>query len=206
MYYASNYMVYGDQEQDKRYKSEPEGFQGALESGGTYFLAIGLLSLPLLFSFGTKILGEEGLGETSIKQSFYMQCYYFSPVTAVFWASIYSLTLYTIDIYFLAELMPIIIFALIVIWFLLAENNAIMVERGVSKGRAWGVLFVLIVGLAIGSFIIYFIITDLDFLRRYAIMLYPIIGTAVFIAYFVRRRRERRLLKQKSEEPVNPEP
>jgi hypothetical protein len=207
MYYASNYMVYGDQETGASGTNlSLEGFQGALESGGTYFLAIGLLSLPLLFSFGTKILGEEGLGETSIKQSFYMQCYYFSPITAVFWASFYSIGLYTNDIYWLAMLMAMIIFVLIILWFLSAESNAIMLERGISKGRAWGVLFVLILGLVIGSFTIYFIITDLDFLRRYSIMLYPIIGMVVFIAYFVRRRRERRLLKQKADEPVNPEP
>jgi len=161
--------------------------------------------MPLLFSFGTKILGEEGISETSIKQSFYMQCYYFSPITAVFWASFYSLWLYTDDIYWLALLMPFIILTLIVLWFLSAESNAIMLERGISKGRAWGVLFVLISVLAIGSFTIYIVFTDLDFLRRYSIMLYPIIGTGVFIAYFVRRRRERRLLKQRSEEDTKPE-
>lgn len=206
MYYDSTYMVFDDGGTLTASSDlSLEGFQGALESGGTYFLAIGFLSLPLLFSFGTKILGEEGLGETSIKQSFYMQCYYFSPITAVFWASFYSLGLYTDDIYWFALLMPIIILALIILWFLSAESNAIMLERGISKGRAWGVLFVLIVGLIIGSFMIYFIITDLDFLRRYSIMLYPIIGTSVFIAYFIRRRRERRLLKQKAEEPGNTE-
>lgn len=207
MYYASTYMVYEDQETGTSGTNlSLEGFQGALESGGTYFLAIGFLSLPLLFSFGTKILGEEGLGETSIKQSFYMQCYYFSPITAVFWASFYSIGLYTNDIYWLALLMPMVIFVVIILWFLSAESNAIMLERGISKGRAWGVLFVLIVGLVIGSFTIYFIITDLDFLRRYSIMLYPAIGVGIFIAYFTKRRRERRLLKQKADEPVTPEP
>ena len=206
IYYDSSYMVFEDGGTLTTSSDlSLEGFQGALESGGTYFLAIGLLSLPLLFSFGTKILGEEGLGETSIKQSFYMQCYYFSPITAVFWASFYSIALYTNDIYWFAVLMPMIIFVLIILWFLSAESNAIMLERGISKGRAWGVLFVLIVGLTIGSFMIYFIITDLDFLRRYSIMLYPAVGTGVFIAYFIRRRRERRLLKQKAEVPVNPE-
>lgn len=206
IYYDSSYMVFDDGGTLTASSDlSLEGFQGALESGGTYFLAIGLLSLPLLFSFGTKILGEEGLGETSIKQSFYMQCYYFSPITAVFWASFYSIALYTNDIHWLAVLMAMIIFVLIILWFLAAESNAIMLERGISKGRAWGVLFVLIVGLTIGSFMIYFIITDLDSLRRYSIMLYPIIGTGVFIAYFIRRRRERRLLKQKAEVPVNPE-
>lgn len=206
MYSDSTYMLHGDQETGTNGTNlSLEGFQGALESGGTYFLAIGLLSLPLLFSFGTKILGEEGLGETSIKQSFYMQCYYFSPVTAVFWASIYSIALYTSDINALAMFMAMVIFLLIVIWFLNAEHSAIMIERGISKGRAWGVLFVLIIGLVIGSFTIILIISDLDFLRRYSIMLYPIIGTGVFIAYFIRRRRERRLLKQKAEEPVNTE-
>jgi len=206
IYYDSSYMVFEDGGTLAASSDlSLEGFQGALESGGTYFLAIGFLSLPLLFSFGTKILGEEGLGETSIKQSFYMQCYYFSPITAVFWASFYSIGLYTNDIYWLAILMPMVIFALIIVWFLSAESSAIMVERGISKGRAWGILFVLIVGLIIGSFMTFFIITDLDFLRRYSIMLYPIIGTGVFIAYFIRRRHERSLLKQKVAEAANQE-
>jgi hypothetical protein len=199
MYYDSNYMVFGDEGTGASGTSlSLEGFQGALESGGTYFLALGLLSLPLLFSFGTKILDEDGLGETSIKQSFYMQCYYFSPITAVFWATVYSLVLYTSDINAFAVIMTMLIFLLIVLWFLNAEHSAIMIERGASKGRAWGVLFVLIAGLTIGSFLIYFIITDLDLLRRYSITLYPILGVGVLVAYILKRRRERILKKQEA--------
>lgn len=194
MYYDSTYMVFGEDSTVSGVSAKPgfEDIQGTLESGDTYLLALGLLSLPLLFSFGTKILDESGLGATSMKNSFYMQCYYFSPVTATFWALYFSVLLYTNDLYILAMLMPFLFLLAIVIWFLFAEMNAIKVERGISKGRAWGVLFMLIFILTAVTFLIALISVDLDLLRRYSIMLYPIIGVGIFIAYIRKRRRERK--------------
>jgi hypothetical protein len=200
IWFDSNYMVYGEDETSTSGGSglSLENVQKTLESGGTYLIALGLLSLPLLFSFGTKILGEDGLGGTSLKNSFYMQCYYFSPVTAIFWASLYATSLYTPDIHFLAILSPFIIFGLILIWFCFAEAHAISIERGVSLGRAWAILFMLLFALAGGSAVVFLILNDLDFLRRYSIALYPLAAAIVFVAYFVRRRRERLLAKQKA--------
>lgn len=184
-----------------------ETLLSSLESGGTYLIALGILALPLLFSFGTKILGEDGLGGSNLKHSFYMQCYYFSPLTAVFWSSMYALNLYTADIYFIALLAPLVMFVLIILWFWNAEISAIMIERGVSAGRAWGILSVLMVTLVGGSLLIYAVLQDPDFLRRYSIAFYPILGTAVFVAYLLKRRRERLLSKQQAEQiPEQPAP
>jgi len=204
IYFDSSTMVSGEDGVSGIASSGPllENLQKNLESGMTYLLALGLLSLPLLFSFGTKILDAEGLGETSLKNSFYMQCYYFSPVTAVFWSSIYAIQLYTSDIYFIALVAPFAIFALIIIWFWSAEISAIKIERGVSTGRAWGILSVLMFTLVGGSLLIASIISDPDFLRRYSIALYPIAGVGVFVAYFIKRRRERIQNKQKNDQPA----
>jgi hypothetical protein len=170
-----------------------------MESGEIYFLALALLSLPLLFSFGTKILGEDGIGESSMKQSFYMQCYYFSPVTAVFWASIYSAALYTNDLNPFAALTTFLLMLLTMLWFLFAEVNAIMSERSVSTGRAWGILVMLVVTLVGGSIILVAILSDLDLLRRNGIEIFPWIGIGITVWYFLSRRRERRAAQQKIE-------
>lgn len=203
IYFDSYSMVFDDQIS----RTDGSGFSlealnRSLESGGTYLLALGLLSLPLLFSFGTKILDVEGLGETSLKNSFYMQCYYFSPISAVFWSSLYAFELYTSDIYSIAQVLPIAIFALIFMWFCKAEIDAIKIERGVSTGRAWAILSMLMVILASGALLGILIINDFDYLRIFLIAFYPLFGAGVFIAYILRRRRERHLKKQ---QPVEPE-
>lgn len=200
IYFDSATMVFDDSAESASSTLSVESLLSSLESGGTYLIALGILALPLLFSFGTKILGEDGLGGSNLKHSFYMQCYYFSPLTAVFWSSMYALNLYTSDIYFIALIAPLVMFALIILWFWNAEISAIMIERGVSVGRAWGILSVLMVTLVGGSLLIYAVLQDPDFLRRYSIAFYPIIGTAVFVAYILKRRRERLQSKQKLEQ------
>lgn len=207
IYFDSTTMVFDDTTAGTGSTLSVESLLSSLESGGTYLIALGILALPLLFSFGTKILGEDGLGGSNLKHSFYMQCYYFSPLTAIFWSSMYALNLYTSDIYFVALIAPLVMFVLIILWFWNAEINAIMIERNVSAGRAWGILSVLMATLVGGSFLIYAVLVDPDFLRRYSIAFYPIIGTGVFIAYIVKRRRERKLIKQQAEQiPDQPAP
>lgn len=200
IYFDSATMVFDETTASTGSALSVESLLSSLESGGTYLIALGILALPLLFSFGTKILGEDGLGGSNLKHSFYMQCYYFSPLTAVFWSSMYALNLYTSDIYFVALIAPLVMFILIILWFWSAEINAIMIERGVSAGRAWGILSVLMATLVGSSLLVYAVLLDPDFLRRYSIAFYPIAGAGVFVAYILRRRRERKLNKQKADE------
>jgi hypothetical protein len=201
IYFDSATMLYGEDTTATNTSSglDWEGFKNGLESGQTYLLALGILSLPLLFSFGTKVLGEDGVSETSLKESFYMQCYYFSPLTATFWASFYTVILYTPDIpaYMNIYLLSGVMFILIMIWFWNAETYAIMVERGIPKGKAWAVLFVLVFVLLVGVFLALLITIDIDALRRYSISLYPVIGAAIFIVYLFMRRNERLKNQQK---------
>lgn len=176
-----------------------EVVQNGMESGSIYFLALALLSLPLLFSFGTKILGEDGIGESSMKESFYMQCYYFSPVTTAFWATVYSVALYTSDLSIFATLTTFGLFLLVMLWFLFAQVGAIMSERGVTKGRSWGILVMLVTTLAGGSILLAAVLSDLDLLRRNGIAIFPWIGIGIVVWYFIRRRRERKAAQQKAE-------
>ncbi len=203
VYFYSPAMVYADAETPPPATTEfnPATLQASLTSETTYLLALGMLSLPLLFSFGTKALGEDGLGETSLKESFYLQCYYFSPVAAAFWSFVYASSLYTIDINVIGILTPFLIFLLIILWFWGAETQSIMLERGVSKIKAWAILFALMFALVIGFILVIMIITDPDWIRRYSIAFYPVVGAGIFIAYIVKRRRERLLNKENAVKP-----
>lgn len=211
IYFDSTYMVDSEDAIASSGNSgfSLEGLQAGLESGSIYFLALGLLSLPLLFSFGTKAPGPDGISETSMKESFYMQCYFFAPLSATIWAFIYTATFSTSDIaLYMDLLLSLGIIFLMLLWFAAAETNAIMVERDVTRFKAWMIFLAPCAVLMIGAFFMYSVSFDPDILRRYPIILYPILGVLVFAGYVYRRFREWRKNRQKIVEvsPVSPAP
>lgn len=174
---------------------------GGLESSRNYFLALGLLALPLIFSFGTKATNsEESFSLTGMQPSFYIQCYYLSPVATVFWASLlltFSSSYFTV-IEGIALLMTWVSVFLILFWFLSTEVRAIKNERGISIWKAWGILFMLMLIFAGGIALISFAGNNSDSLISSSLKLYSITAAGVWIAYIFKRRRERKAAKEET--------
>src|SRR5687768_6348795 len=76
-------------------KLTPENFADQLTKESTILLALLLLTPPLLFALATKVLTREEISENSLKENFYIQCYYFSPSSLAIWATIYGMHFYT---------------------------------------------------------------------------------------------------------------
>ncbi len=200
MYYASDNMVIGEDLITSNTNTNSniiDNFMNNLENKGTYFLALSFLSLPLLFSFGTKVTNDS-LSITGMQTSFYIQCYYLSPVATVFWVSLFLIVsshqLTLID--FIAILITWISIFLILLWFLNAEVSMIKYERGISTGKAWSILLMLVLILATGITLISFAIDDLDSLIKPSLTLYSLIAVGIWIAYIFKRRQERKAKKE----------
>jgi len=162
-----------------------------LQNETTIFLALGLLIPPLLFAMVTKLFGREALTEDSLKETFYVQCYYFSPIAFVVWATSYAIRFFTPDVFFrfdtdlnLIILLPL---ALGVFWFISVQTHAI---AGVVNDNGWlalGIVTVCVIVLVVGTMLVGFSNNpDLqDFARRGSIWLYPILGVGLITTYHI---------------------
>lgn len=204
IYYASEIKAFGEDGTTSNTDTDLnmiDSFMGGLESSRNYFLALGLLALPLIFSFGTKAINsEESFSLTGMQPSFYIQCYYLSPVAIVFWASLlltFSSSYFTV-IEGIALLMTWVSVFLILFWFLSTEVRAIKNERGISIWKAWGILFMLMLIFAGGIALISFAGNNSDSLISSSLKLYSITAAGVWIAYIFKRRRERKAAKEET--------
>lgn len=172
-----------------------------LQSEKTIFLALGLLIPPLLFAMAIKLLSKDQVSEDSLKETFYFQCYYFSPLAFVFWATSYAIRFFTPDVFFrydtdinLIVLLPL---ALAVFWFISVQTHVVSTEAKVNGWIALlivlGCMFVLGLGI---MFVAFGSDPDLqDFVRKSSIWIYPLVSAGLLMAYHVsmvyRKRKAR---------------
>lgn len=175
-----------------------ETFTAQAQQENTIFIALALMLPPLLFALATKLFLIT-VGEDTLKESFYTQCYYFSPLSLSVWASYYARYFFTSDAYFYANgsLAVQIIWLptlLATLWFVRAEVKTIEDARMISGIRALTITLVCIALLLVAANGIFQFATLQDDIRLFAIRIFPIVATAFIIAFGIawyRRRRSR---------------
>ncbi len=175
-----------------------ETFTATVQRENTLFLAIALMLPPLLFALATKLFTTP-IGEDTLKESFYTQCYYFSPLSMAIWASYYARYFFTSDAYFYADnnlaiqviWLPPLLAAL---WFIRAEVKTIEDARGVNGIRSLIITLVCIAILLFAASGIFQFATLQDDVRLLAIRIFPILSAALIAGFgyaWYRRRRSR---------------
>ena len=184
-------VVISNEEQTKDTEAaSPEGFESfsaTVQRENTLFLAIALMLPPLLFALATKLF-TTNITEETLKESFYTQCYYFSPLSVTIWASYYARYFFTSDAYFYADgniavqiiWLPPLLAAL---WFIRAEAKTIEDARGTSGARSVIITIICVGILALGAYLIVQFATLQDDARLAAIRAFPILS-AILIAGF----------------------
>lgn len=184
-------VVISNEEQTKDTEAaSPQGFESfsaSVQRENTLFLAIALMLPPLLFALATKLL-TTNITEETLKESFYTQCYYFSPLSVTIWASYYARYFFTSDAYFYANRdiavqviwLPPLLAAL---WFVRAEAKTIEDARGTSGARSVIITIICVGILALGAYVIVQFATLQDDARLAAIRAFPILS-AILIAGF----------------------
>ncbi|HKJ38454.1 MAG TPA: hypothetical protein VJ972_06745 [Anaerolineales bacterium] len=81
--------------------SQNSKFLDQVKDEATIFIALALMIPPLLFAFVTRLfkLQLKWISEDTLKDSFYVQCYYFSPLSLAIWGTFYAYYFFTVDIY-----------------------------------------------------------------------------------------------------------
>jgi len=161
-------------------KIQPKEWEDVFSEKFAIVIALALLTPPLLLAFAVRVLTREKISEHSLRENFYIQCYYFSPLSLTFWATFYGLYFYTIDVFSYNYIYGLTLFLPLtwaVLWFVQAESFAI---GAILKASIWEAFIVviecmyLIIGLAIIS--IYLVFFDqTDSLRKGLIWAYPFI-------------------------------
>jgi hypothetical protein len=173
-----------------------ETFTAQVQKENTIFLALALMLPPLLFALATKLF-RENIGEDTLKENFYTQCYYFSPLSLAIWASYYARYFFTSDAYFYAggDLAIQIIWLpplLAALWFIRAEAKTIEDARETDGLRAVIITLVCIAVLLFAANVIFRFAALQDDVRLFVIRAFPLLSAAVIagfgIAWYRRRR------------------
>ena len=87
---------------DEKTTGSTKNFLDRAKEEQTIFLALALMTPPLLFAFASqlaKVRKVEKIGEETLRESFYVQCYYFSPLSVAIWATYYAYYFFTVNAY-----------------------------------------------------------------------------------------------------------
>ncbi len=139
------------------------------------------------------------IGEETLKLSFYVQCYYFSPLSLAIWGTIYASYFFTRDVFFYQNtslywqtlLLPLV---LCIMWFLRTEVKYFVQERQVHVGWALAIALACLALIGLGARV-FFTFGDLkDLFRVWLIRLFPTAAVVLLVAFlsawYGRRQRQ----------------
>jgi len=191
--------VSSDNEQALEQKTaQSSDFLSRVKDEQTIFLALALMMPPLLFAFASKVFRGDAITEGTLKDNFYVQCYYFSPLSLAIWSTYYALYFFTPDAYLYfgsGTALQVLLFPLTlgVLWFVRAEIKYMAWERKTPTWRA-AIIVILCIGiLGFLTNVIYSFDTYMNGVRLFAVRLFPILGILLMIGYayaWLGRRRK----------------
>ncbi|HXF86516.1 MAG TPA: hypothetical protein VNK49_14140 [Anaerolineales bacterium] len=172
-------------------------FAAQVQKERTIFIALALMLPPLLFAFVSKVFMGEAIGENTLKENFYIQCYYFAPPSLAIWATYYAIYFYTNDVYFYSNeysalLMLLLPPLLAGLWFFRTEVKIIAQERKTTHLKAALIVIACLAVLGYAASIVFSFSTYRDDIRLFAIRIYPLASAALILAFMVAWFRRRR--------------
>lgn len=167
-------------------------FFNYLQGSSTIIIMFYLLSIPLLFALAGELFQGHPLSRTLLRRSFYIQCYYVSPVYLALWSMSLGIALFSIAsewffMYFVGGG-----FMLMVIWLGAVETGFLSKERGIGKWKAFAIVLMC---LSITTIIIFTIELAYDQPEFYRMSMWGFFITLVmgiFISNIIRIAKKRR--------------
>jgi hypothetical protein len=117
-----------------------QDFMNSLQEPTGLLTTFSFLTLPMLFALAIDLWRRVPFSRRSFMHSFYIQCYYFSPLTLAFWSLLLGFA-YFMDPNkeILLLLLPLTTIAALLVWLFVNETRLIMKEKKVNV--ALGILF-----------------------------------------------------------------
>ena len=156
--------------------------------------ALIFLGLPMLFAIATEAFRGHALMRSTLKRSFYIQCYYFSPVILVMWSLYLGFNFFIAPDEVLLGLIVMLVAVIMLLWLIRNETRLIRSEREMKSGFLAFVIVMaclfLFGGVAISAFLY---LSDSEVLRRFLGLAYVLATFMVLLAWFLYRRRRKKL-------------
>lgn len=155
--------------------------------------ALGLLISPFLFALITKNSADDA----TLKEVFYVQCYYFSPICLAIWGTFFAFYFYTEDAFFFSDktvvLQTILLaMALVVMWFIRTQVINLSQERRTPLIQSLITILICIALFGFAANVLFQISVYQDSFRIFAIRIWPLIAvttTLSFVFAWYKRRR-----------------
>lgn len=115
-------------------------FMNSLQEPRGLYITFLFLTMPMLFALALDRLRRVPFSRRSFMHSFYIQCYYFSPVNLSFWLLLLGVA-YFLDPKkeVLLVLVPVITVVILLVWLFVNETRLVMKEKNVNV--IWGASF-----------------------------------------------------------------
>lgn len=181
-----------------------KAFTSELQKNG--LLGIFFLVPALTFALAARGLKGQQISAEALKEAFYAQCYYFTPISLFFYIVLYGTYFLTDDLlgsyfYFFLTLTG------VTIWFVVAEIHAVAQERSFKSNwpAFWIVMGTSVFLLVVGTIVLILIFYP-EGLRwlSYQLLNYGIIGFLIYS--FLWRRIKPWWANRKKKEPVSVQP
>jgi hypothetical protein len=168
-----------------------------LQSTNALLLGIAFLFPPLLFAMTINVIRKRSISESSLRENFYTQCYYFSPIGVTYWAAVYSTEFALVSESYIIGGVFLLLLLAIFLWFILVEINTIAQEGNTNKWVALLILLILVGGVSGLTQLYFSSIDDPDILRKSIIYIFP--GLSVLFVISAIILRVRKWIKRKIE-------
>jgi hypothetical protein len=144
------------------------------------------LTLPMLFALGIDRLRGIPFSRSSFMHSFYIQCYFFSPVILGFWALLLGFT-YFLDMnkHPFLLLLPLAVVLILFVWLFVNETRLVMREKKLNFFLALLYTSVCFALMFVLGYTYFHFTQNPDLLRQslwivYSLVIVGIIGVAIF--------------------------
>lgn len=180
-----------------------ENLVDQIQKENTIFLALALMIPPLLFALATKLFMGVPIGENTLKENFYVQCYYFSPISLAIWATYYAYYFFTNDAYFYIGhnvALPILLLPpiLTALWFFRTEMKTMELERQVRGIKPFLIVTACVAVLGLALYVYFYFQNFQDRMRLFSIQIYPLLSAALLMAivvtWFRRNKAEKKTI------------
>ena len=143
------------------------------------------LTLPMLFALGIDRLRGVVFSRSSFMHSFYIQCYYFSPVILAFWSLLLGFAFFLdINKHLLLLLLPVTVVLILLVWLFINETRLVMREKKLNLVLSLLYTSVCFVLMLLLGYLYFQFAKNSDLLRQalwifYTVAVVGIIGAAI---------------------------
>jgi len=144
------------------------------------------LTLPMLFALGIDRLRGVSFSRSSFMHSFYIQCYFFSPVILGFWALLLGFTFFLdMNKHPFLLLLPLAVVLILFIWLFVNETRLVMREKQLNLLLALLYTSICFALMFVLGYTYFQFTKNPDLMRQflwiiYSIVIVGIIGVAIF--------------------------